>query len=461
MKDDSRSGTRMGPGEPMDRAKEACETTSGSEMNVGLPDQILPESYRSCLDAIPDLMALKGEELEYLFVNKAFCETTAKRQDEVIGKRATEIFEKNIARKLETMDLLVLASLEGSTEEVVLDSRIYEVRKFPVNLHDRGLVVATMRDITERKESEANLLTEKIRFQIISDNAPLAMILLDAQGTVKYLNARFREVFGFEQDDVPEGETWFRKSFPGTEYEVLVATVISRPDEVAGWKGRERHVMTCVRRDGTRRMVSFEAVQLVSGDVVISCDDLSERRADESALLIEADFDTLTGLPGRSSLGRATGLVLDRAREGKKRRALSALLFLGIHGFDQMKRTYGTGPCGEILVTFSRLLTSILRAGDVAYRSGEDQFAVVFKGISLAEAKLAAERIRQSLTAFTFLAGSGDLRLGIAVALVQVDGVQEAADLLKTGETMIEEAKAPDLSRILVYDAAREERRGS
>jgi diguanylate cyclase (GGDEF)-like protein/PAS domain S-box-containing protein len=417
--------------------------------------QILPENYRSCLDAIPDLMALKGEELEYLFVNKAFCRIAGRSQGEILKKREIDIFPKDIARRLETMDLLVLASLKESVEEVTIDGRIYEVRKFPVNLQDRGLVVMSGRDITERRESETALLTEKIRFQIISDNVPVAMILLDEQGTVKYLNTTFGEIFAYDMDDVPDGATWFKRAFPDEEYESFVASVISRPDEVSGWKGRTRNTLTAIRRDGTRRLISLEARQLVSGDVVVSCDELSEQLKNESTAIRDADYDSITGLPNRPSLERAVKIVVARANERRKRRALSAILFLTIHDFDGLKKTYGTDSGDEILTTFARLLRSILREGDIAYRSGEDRFAVVFKGISMAEAMLAAERIHQALRNFTFLTGSRSLLLTIVVALVPVEGAQDASAILAAGEGMAEEAKIPNLNRILVYEPER------
>jgi PAS domain S-box-containing protein/diguanylate cyclase (GGDEF)-like protein len=398
------------------------------------------------------MMALKGEELEYLFVNRAFCKILEKPQEEILGKRATDVFPKKVAKKLETMDLLVLASLEKSTEEVVIGDRVYEMRKFPVNLHDRGLVVVTGRDITERKESEAVLLTEKIRFQIISDNAPVAMILFDDQGNMKYANARFREIFGYDTDDIPDGATWFRHAFPDREYETVVASVVSRPDEVSGWKGRERSVLTAIRRNGTRLPVSLEATQLTSGDVVVSCDDLTEHLKDESRTILESDYESLTGLPNRSSLERAARIAVARARENRKRRALSAILFLAINDFDGLKSTHDVESIDEVLTTLARLLKSILREGDVAYSLSEDRFAVLFKGISVAEARLASERIYNSLRSFTFLAGSRSLVLTIIVVLVPVEGTQEAPALLTIGEKLVEEAKMPDFNRILVYE---------
>jgi diguanylate cyclase (GGDEF)-like protein/PAS domain S-box-containing protein len=451
MKDDEKSGIRN-DAEIAARAEAGDPAASDAAMPNNPADQVLPESYRSCLDAIPDLMALKGEELEYLFVNKAYCELLKKGQDEIAGKRAIDIFPKDVARKLETMDLLVLASSGKSIEEVRIDDRIFEIRKFPVSLRDRGLVVVNGRDITERKEAEATLLTEKIRFQIVSDNAPLAMILLDDQGSVKYVNMRFKEIFGYDADDVPDGTTWFRRAFPDREYETDVVSVISRPDEVDGWKGRERRVLTAICCDGTQRIVSLEAVQLPSGDVVVSCDDVAGHTTGERTAAFKGDYDVLTGLPNRSSMERAVRNMVDHAREGKKRRGLSALLILAIQDFGALTQSHGTPSVDEMLVTFAKLLKSILRTGDAAYRSGDNQFGVVFKGISLAEARLAAERIHKAVGSFTFLPGTRNVQLDVAVGLVQVNGRDNAAHLLSAGEKAIARALTSGSNQIVVHE---------
>jgi diguanylate cyclase (GGDEF)-like protein/PAS domain S-box-containing protein len=453
MKDEEKSGIERGA-EVADRPGYTGHSAAEAAAADAVLEQVLPESYRSCLDAIPDLIALKGEGLEYLFVNRAFCDVLDKEQDEILGRRAIDIFPGDVARKLETMDLLVLASVDKSVEEVIIDGRIYEIRKFPVSLRDRGLVVVSGRDITERRESEETLLTEKIRFQIISDNAPLAMALFDGQGSVKYVNVKFRDIFGYEVDGIRDGARWFRRVFPEREYETEVLSVIRRPDDVEGWKGRERHILTAICRNGARRIISFEAVQLASRDVVVSCDDMGEGMAEEGRAVFEADHDALTSLPNRSSLERAVRNIVDRAREGKKRKSRSVLLLLAIQDFPGLLRSYGTGGGDEILITFAKLLTSILRTGDAAYRSDGDQFAVVFEGISLTEARLAAERIQKTMRGFTFLPGSGNVLLDVAVALVQVDGKEGVDQILVIGEKMMGKAKTSGRHRILVHEPA-------
>jgi len=271
---------------------------------------------------------------------------------------------------------------------------------------------------------------------------------------VKYINAKFRDVFGYDVDGISDGARWFRKAFPERQYETEVLSVIRRPDDVEGWKGRERHILTAICRNGARRIISFEAVQLATGDVVVSCDDMGENMAEKSRAVFEADHDALTSLPNRSSLERAVRNVVDHAREGKKRKSLSALLLLAIHDFPGLQGSYGSRGGDEIVITFAKLLTSILRTGDAAYRSDGDQFAVVFEGISPTEAKLAAERIRKTMRGFTFLPGSGDVLLDVAVVLVQVDGKEDADHVLAVGEKMMGEAKTSGRNRILIHEPA-------
>ncbi len=399
--------------------------------------RMLPDAYRSCLDAFSDLMAVKGSELEYIFVNKAYCDFLGKRQEEILGRRAMDLFPQDAARKLETMDLLVLASLRPSAEEVKINDRIYEIRKFPVSLQGKGLVVVSGRDITERRNAELELLTEKIRFQIMSDNAAVAMALLEKGGRIKYVNVKFKEFFGYEGEEILDGATWFKRVFPDREYEKDLRAVLSRANEVEGWNERERYVLTAVRRDGTRRIVGLEAVQLPAGDVVVSCDNVAGGATPAGRAAFRSDYDVLTGLPNRASLERAVKNAVDHAREGKRRRGLSALLLLAVQGFDDLKRDYGEQSRNEIVTTLANVLRSLLRAGDIAYRSSEERFAVIFKGVSLVEAKQAAGRLLDALTTFTFLPGNGDIRLDVATAIVQVNGRDDTVEVLSLAERTI------------------------
>jgi diguanylate cyclase (GGDEF)-like protein/PAS domain S-box-containing protein len=266
------------------------------------------------------------------------------------------------------------------------------------------------------------------------------MALLDRQGTMKYVNTRFKKVFGYDEEDIPDGETWFRRVFSGREYQADLKAILRLSDEVKGWKEKEQYVLTMVCRDGTQKIVGLEAIELSSGDIVVSCDELTGRAAKEGVNPISGDYDPLTGLPNRSSLERAVRNAVDQVKESGRKRGLGALLLLAVRDFEALKHDYGDASSGEVLVVFAKLLKSILRLGDMAYRSGENQFGVIFKGISLAEAKLAAERIGGAIRSFSFLPGTGDVRLQPAMALIQLDGKEEPDKAILHAEVAVNKA---------------------
>ena len=68
-------------------------------------------------------------------------------------------------------------------------------------------VIGTLLDITERKRAEETLRNEKERFRTLSEEAPLGMVLIEQDGTFRYINSKFRELFGYELTDVPDAKT--------------------------------------------------------------------------------------------------------------------------------------------------------------------------------------------------------------------------------------------------------------
>ena len=62
----------------------------------------------------------------------------------------------------------------------------------------------------KRHRVKEELRTEKERFQMLSEHAPFGMVMIDKDGTFKYMNPKFKALFGYDLADVPDGKTWFR-----------------------------------------------------------------------------------------------------------------------------------------------------------------------------------------------------------------------------------------------------------
>ena len=140
------------------------------------------------------------------------------------------------------------------------------------------------RDITERKQAEEELRTEKQRFQNLSENAPFGMVMIDQDGTFRYINPKFRELFGYDLADIPNGKTWFRKAFPETPYRYHVFSAWKQDFKSMkpGEKGSRVFTVTC--KDGTEKIINFIPVQLETGENVMACEDITERKQAEAAL---------------------------------------------------------------------------------------------------------------------------------------------------------------------------------
>jgi diguanylate cyclase (GGDEF)-like protein/PAS domain S-box-containing protein len=410
------------------------------------------KTYRSYLDATPDLVCIKDEGLRYLLVNEAYSDLIGKSQEEVAGRRASDIFRREVAWLLEKMDLRVLASQEAIIEDVKIGKRIFEVRMFPMKLGGEIAIAECSREITERKRAEEALLSEKTKFQRVCDNTPFGIVLVDHDHRLKYMNPKFRELFGYDLDDIPDGETWFRRALPELEYDTEVTSLWigdnggHEPYEKK-WKTR-----TVICKDGTQRKIHFTAVQMATGEYVISCEDMTEAVDREKRATGIVNRDELTGLPNRSSMEKAVRNAIDHAREARKKSRMSALLFMDIEAFNALNDRLGREAGDGLLVTLSKLLKSILRSGDYVYRFGGARFVVLFRSIGKGEARLASERIQKTVIGCNFPIGPESVRLDLALGLVPIDGSMGLDALLSAGEQAMQHAKTLGRSQLAIHE---------
>ncbi|OGP62092.1 MAG: hypothetical protein A2169_00850 [Deltaproteobacteria bacterium RBG_13_47_9] len=111
---------------------------------------------------------------------------------------------------------------------VTKDNRVIYIEVSAASIVYRGTPVylVYLRDITERKVAEEALRNERNRFRTLSENAPFGIILIDKEGIFEYINPKFKELFGYDLGELPNGMEWFRKAFPNSK---------SREEVVSTW----------------------------------------------------------------------------------------------------------------------------------------------------------------------------------------------------------------------------------
>jgi two-component system, cell cycle response regulator len=84
-----------------------------------------------------------------------------------------------------------------------------------------------------------------------------------------------------------------------------------------------------------------------------------------------------------------------------------ALLLIDIDRFKEFNDSFGHLEGDKVLVRFSQILKSCLRANDSAYRYGGEEFTVILPETAAEEARTVAQRIRAALEAERFLPPPG------------------------------------------------------
>ena len=160
-----------------------------------------------------------------------------------------------------------------------------------------------------------------------------------------------------------------------------------------------------------------------------------------------AKHDALTGLSNRVGLAAAVdaGLKSPPPHGGDL-----AVLFLDLDNFKGVNDTYGHAAGDRLLKLAAKRLRQSLRATDVAARIGGDEFVVLAKGLTSAQAAELSQRLTNSISA-PYDLGDGvlvSIGVSVGVALVPENGA-DAEALLAVADEALYEAKAQRQVKLL------------
>ncbi|HOV91331.1 MAG TPA: diguanylate cyclase [Syntrophorhabdaceae bacterium] len=126
-------------------------------------------------------------------------------------------------------------------------------------------------------------------FYILTENAPFGIVVIARDGTYKYINGKFKKTFGYNLKDIPNGKTWFRKAYPDPSYRKMVLHTWIKDLETFRQKNisgeRTPYTFTVKCKDGSEKIINFIPVELNTGDTLVSCEDVTEKKMAEMALI--------------------------------------------------------------------------------------------------------------------------------------------------------------------------------
>ncbi|BBO82901.1 hypothetical protein DSCO28_34670 [Desulfosarcina ovata subsp. sediminis] len=167
------------------------------------------ERFEALLESAPDAMVVSKASGEIVLINSQAEHLFGYQRDELLGSPVERLVSEKKKkahsagrqRFLDEAAVGVISSESELTARAKDGTRIsVDISLSPLKTADGVLVVASIRDITERKRMEEALFAERERLQQILDTSP-AGVVITTKEKVCFANPRIRKLFGVEIGD--------------------------------------------------------------------------------------------------------------------------------------------------------------------------------------------------------------------------------------------------------------------
>lgn len=426
--------------------------------------------YRHIFESMRDAFVLLNLSGRFLEWNSAFIEMVQYSPDELERLTCTDLTPKKWhateARIIEQQVLLDGQSALYEKEYIRKDGSIVPVElKAHLLRNSKGepeAMWAVVRDISERKRSEAILREQEEFFRLVAENSGDFIAVLDLNGKRLYNSPSYQQFFGDTRylagtdsfvEIHPDDRDRVRKIFRET---------------VKSGVGQRTEFRFVLPDGGVRQMESRSGV--ISDDdgaalrVVVVSNDITRRKQAEEQIYSLAFYDFLTKLPNRRMLSDRFRLAMAATRRSDR---YGALMFLDLDNFKPINDAHGHGVGDMLLQEAARRIAECVREIDTVARFGGDEFVVLLneldhhKDQSAAQAYMVAEKIRARLTepyAISVCREKGqevhvDAQCTSSIGLVLFRSFKDSEeDLLRYADMAMYQAKDEGRNRICLYD---------
>jgi PAS domain S-box-containing protein len=258
-------------------------------------DEALRESeerFRSLVEAISDLVWETDAAGRLTYISPKVQDLLGYSPEEVLGKNFLELLAPQEAARMEELLGPIMerrkpyvfvgkTSLHNCGRPVVLESSGVPI------LDSRGEFLGYRgidRDITERQRAAEALYREKEKYRILVEESPLGVSIIGEDGTYKYINPKFTQMFGYTLEDVSTGREWFARAYPDeAQRREVIATWLYDLYKSQVGEARPR-TFPVICKNGSQKIINFRSVTLVTRDQLVIYEDVTERHRTEAAL---------------------------------------------------------------------------------------------------------------------------------------------------------------------------------
>lgn len=170
------------------------------------------KKYRNLIQISPDAVIIIDEEGLITDWNLQAEKMFGWKESELVGKTLpqTIIPEKfRVAAKAGLEHFLITGEGPVLNKPIELIGLRKDDIELPIELkisstkiNDKYIFIGFVRDITERKKSEEDLLKSEQKFKALLESAPDAMVIIDKKGIITLINAQTERLFGYNRTEL-------------------------------------------------------------------------------------------------------------------------------------------------------------------------------------------------------------------------------------------------------------------
>jgi len=350
-------------------------------------------------------------------------------------------------------DVIREAMQEGYNTSLEVQAVHKDGSTFPVEVFGKPLVyqgramrVASVRDLSTRRRSEAQM--RKLSGAV--EQAADAIMITDRAGTIEYVNPAFERTTGYSRAEAIGRTPRLVKSgrqgagfYEGLWRTILAGEVFSdvfinrRKDGALYYE--EKTITPLKDREG--RVTHF----------ISTGKDVTERMQTQERLQYMAQHDALTELPNRL-------LLLDRLKQSLARarwhQRLVAILFIDLDRFKTINDTLGHEAGDRLLQLLAERFNRAVREGDTVARFGGDEFVILLDDVATEQdVGMVAQKVLDALAAPFNIENQGlYITASIGVSLFPGDG-EDSGALLKNADVAMYRAKELGKNTYQFYSA--------
>jgi diguanylate cyclase (GGDEF)-like protein/PAS domain S-box-containing protein len=296
------------------------------------------------------------------------------------------------------------------------------------------------RDITQLRETEAELRQSEERYRLLAENAWDVVWTASVDGRVTYVNAAVERLRGVSVGEAmqhsladiypPQSAASIRKYIRA----LLAAT--STGTEPPTFRQEHEYYGP----DGSTRIAEMQVIPHLDQDGRIAeilgvSRDVSERKKLEAELRRLAVTDPVTGVWNRRHGEELLNADLSQAHD--QGRSLS-LLMLDVDRFKAINDTLGHQAGDGVLVEIARRLVKISRGTDMVARWGGEEFLILLRDCELRDGVSIAEKIRTEIADASF---TDVCTVSVSIGVAQLNREDDLTSWLARADEALYEAK--------------------